>query len=100
MFDFESVVILPRLRICDGGCEFDGEQIDLTPFEGAVLQRLIEKKPYPVTDERLMAAMHGGGEWPEWNSAKGFISRIRTKLKPFGITIENIRSQGYRLKYG
>ena len=71
--------------------------LDLGPREWAVLEYLLLQAPKPSQKERLLQALTGHDQEITSNAVEVYISRLRTKLEPFGLAIKSIRGFGYRL---
>jgi two-component system OmpR family response regulator len=71
--------------------------LDLGPREWAVLEYLLLQAPKPSQKERLLQALTGHDQEITPNAVEVYISRLRTKLEPFGLAIKSIRGFGYRL---
>lgn len=68
----------------------------LTGKEGAVFQVLLGRER--ASKELIMMQVYcGSHDEPEIKIVDVFICKMRRKLKPFGIIIETIWGQGYRL---
>ncbi len=69
----------------------------LSPSEKRMFGALLARES--ITKEHLLTAVHGvrAGDAPGIQIVDVFICHIRRKLKPFGIRIETLRGEGYRL---
>jgi two-component system, OmpR family, response regulator len=78
----------------------DGERIDLTPRECAVLEVLMRAAGRIVRRERIMALAWPDDADPRSNVLEVLIKRLREKVdRPFGAdSIQTVRGAGYRLQ--
>ena len=79
----------------------DGLQtIQLTPQETEVLYLLARNAPHIVSLQSLAFAIWAGQDGPtdERSALFATISRLRRKLKPFGLTVRNSMRAGYVLE--
>jgi two-component system, OmpR family, response regulator len=78
----------------------DGERIDLTPRECAVLEVLMRSAGRTVRRERIMALAWPDDADPRSNVLEVLIKRLREKVdRPFGAdSIQTVRGAGYRLE--
>ena len=78
----------------------DGERIDLTPRECAVLEVLMRAAGRVVRRERIMALAWPDDADPRSNVLEVLIKRLREKVdRPFGAdSIQTVRGAGYRLQ--
>ena len=73
--------------------------LGLTPHEGKVLGALMRREVQ--SKEGLLLALYGhkpDGDMPEIKIIDVFICKVRKKLARFGITIDTLWGQGYRLQ--
>lgn len=71
--------------------------LGLTPHEGKVLGALMRREVQ--SKEGLLLALYGNrpGDAPEIKIIDVFICKLRKKLARFGITVDTLWGQGYRL---
>jgi DNA-binding response OmpR family regulator len=74
----------------------EGQIIDLTPKERAVLEALLEASPRPLTAERLLERVWDENTDPFTNTVKVTIARLRRKLSQPEI-IHTVPGIGYRI---
>jgi DNA-binding response OmpR family regulator len=74
----------------------DGEAIDLSHREFALLHYLVEREGKVVSRERLLADVWGIDFDPKTNVVDVCVRRLRRKLKHGG-SIETVRNAGYRM---
>jgi DNA-binding response OmpR family regulator len=81
-------------------CRIDGEPIELTPREFALLERLLQDVGLVVTRSDLLQDIWGHDYPADSNVVHVYIRYLRKKIdEPFGRTsIETIRGVGYRLR--
>jgi DNA-binding response OmpR family regulator len=72
--------------------------IDLGPREWTVLEYLLIHAPKPASKEKLLQALTGWDKEITPNAVEVYISRLRGKLEPHGVTLRSIRGFGYRLE--
>lgn len=77
---------------------FPGGSVRLAPAEAELLSVLADSKPHRKGE--LMAALYGGGDWPETadNGVNVRLSHLRRKLRPLGLTFACHRGLGGRLE--
>lgn len=79
----------------DRQVEFEGEKVDLTAREFAILEILLRNTGRFVSRARLEEGIYSWGEEVESNTVEVYISRLR---KRFGsAAIETMRGVGYRI---
>lgn len=76
----------------------DGQLIDLGPREWTVMEYLLLQAPKPAAKDKILAALTGWDKEITANAVEVYISRLRSKLEPFGIALRSIRGFGYRLE--
>lgn len=76
----------------------DGDAIDLTAREWAALEFLATRVNRIVSKEQLMQSFYGWDEDITPNAVEKFVSRLRAKMEPAGITIRTVRGLGYYLE--
>ena len=77
---------------------FKGQLIDLGPREWTVMEYLLMQAPKPAAKDKILAALTGWDKEITANAVEVYISRLRSKLEPFGIALRSIRGFGYRLE--
>lgn len=76
------------------------EHCKLQPMQARILGAIWKGKGHPVQTEAILAAMDRGIDVKlhTYDDMKPTLCRLRARLKPVGITIENVGyAQGYRL---
>jgi DNA-binding response OmpR family regulator len=72
--------------------------IELGPREWTVMEYLLIHAPKPASKEKLLQALTGWDKEITPNAVEVYISRLRSKLEPHGVTLRSIRGFGYRLE--
>jgi two-component system, OmpR family, response regulator len=72
--------------------------LELGPREWTVLEYLLINVPKPASKDKLLSALTGWDKEITPNAVEVYISRLRAKLEPFGISLTAIRGFGYRLE--
>ena len=76
----------------------DGEPLDLTPREWAVLEYLLMRVGQVVSKEHMLQAMCSWDDSLTHNAIEVYISRLRSKLQHAGIKIRTVRGFGYMVE--
>ena len=74
------------------------EALDLTAREWAAIEYLATRVNRIVAKEQFMQALYSWDDEITPNAIEKFISRLRSKLEPAGITIRTVRGLGYFLE--
>jgi len=76
----------------------DGQEIEMTSLEYALLEFLMHEEGKVVGRARILENVWGAQEDPLTNVVDVYIRRLRKKLEPFGKSdmIKTIRGRGYR----
>ncbi len=74
------------------------QPLELGPREWSVLEYLLINAPKPANKEKLLQTLTGWDKEITPNAVEVYISRLRAKLEPHGITLRSIRGFGYRLE--
>lgn len=75
-----------------------GQPMELGPREWSVLEYLLMQAPKPAAKDKLLAALTGWDKEITPNAIEVYVSRLRAKLEPAGISLRSIRGFGYRLE--
>ncbi len=75
----------------------DGQPLELTPREWAILEILLLASPRVVNKDRLVQGLAGWDKDITPNAVEVHVSRLRAKLGLGGIEIRTVRGIGYRL---
>lgn len=96
----EPFIHLGRLRLDTVGKRawLEGDALDLTAREWAALEFLASRVNRIVNKEQIMKTLYSWEEDITPNAIEKFISRLRSKLEPAGITIRTVRGLGYFLE--
>jgi len=80
--------------------EADGslQPIELGPREWTVLEYLLVHAPKPASKDKLLQALTGWDKEITPNAVEVYVSRLRGKLEPHGVSLRSIRGFGYRLE--
>ena len=76
----------------------DGQIIELSAREWAVLEYLMQQASRVVSKQQIIDAILPWGEEVSLNAVEVYVSRIRAKIASAGITIKTIRGFGYMLE--
>lgn len=76
----------------------DGAALELTAREWAAVEFLASRVNRIVSKEQMMQALYRWEDEITPNAIEKFISRLRGKLEPAGITIRTVRGLGYFLE--
>ncbi len=75
-----------------------GKPMELGPREWTVLEYLLMQAPKPTAKDKLLQALTGWDKEITPNAIEVYVSRLRAKLDPAGISLRSIRGFGYRLE--
>src|SRR5690606_12708562 len=73
----------------------DGEALDLTLREFAVLELLLLRVGRVVTKQQILDNLYGWDDASSSNTIEVFIHRLRRKLESTGLDIRTVRGMGY-----
>ena len=76
----------------------DGQTIELSAREWAVLEYLMQHASRVVSKQQIIDAILPWGEEVTLNAVEVYVSRIRAKIAQAGIAIKTIRGFGYMLE--
>jgi DNA-binding response OmpR family regulator len=76
----------------------DGQIIELSAREWAVLEYLMQQASRVVSKQQIIDAILPWGEEVTLNAVEVYVSRIRAKIASAGISIKTIRGFGYMLE--
>lgn len=96
----DPLISLGRLQLDTVGKRawLAGNALDLTAREWAALEFLASRVNRIVSKEQITQALYSWDEEITLNAIEKFISRLRSKLEPAGITIRTVRGLGYYLE--
>ncbi len=89
---------LRRVYIRPTAANLSTVQLELGPREWTVLEYLLLQAPKPASKEKLLQALTGWDKEITPNAVEVYISRLRSKLEPYGVVLRSIRGFGYRLE--
>lgn len=75
-----------------------GQAIELGTREWTLLEYLLMQVPKPVAKALLLQTMSCTDKGISANAIEVYMSRLRSKLEPAGISVRSIRGFGYRLE--
>lgn len=78
--------------------EVDGNDLELTARELSVLETLLRRPRALVSKEQLFESLYSWDSEANLNAVEVYVSRLRKKLEPAGISIRMFRGLGYRLE--
>lgn len=96
----------PRAQLSIGKISFDsearqiqadGQPLDIPRREISMFECLLSSKGRLVTKSALLDYAYGVGAEVEEAVVEVYVSRLRARLKPFGVTIKAQRGLGYQL---
>lgn len=96
----DPMISLGRLQLDTVGKRawLAGNALELTAREWAALEFLSTRVNRIVSKDQMMQALYSWDEEISLNAIEKFISRLRSKLEPAGITIRTVRGLGYFLE--
>lgn len=96
----EPEMRLGKLRLDTVGRRawLDQEPLDLTAREWAALEFLASRANRIVSKEQIMQSLYSWDDEITPNAIEKFVSRLRVKLEPGGISIRTVRGLGYYLE--
>lgn len=81
-----------------GALYYQGQAMELTPRELALMHALLAKPGHAVSKERLFALVFPGEQDVQYEAIEVVVYRLRKKLVGTGITLMTLRGLGYLLK--
>ena len=95
-----SDLIHGRLRLDMAGRRLflDGQPVDLSQRELAVLELLLLRESKVVTKQQITDHLYGWEDVSSSNAVEVFIHRLRRKLESSGMTITTVRGMGYLIE--
>jgi two-component system OmpR family response regulator len=76
----------------------NGEPLELSGREWAVLEVLLARVERVVSKDAIIQAVASWGDELSLNAIEVYVSRLRAKLEPAGISIRTVRGFGYMLE--
>lgn len=77
----------------------NGVRLDIRGREWTVLHYLMLHTPKPVNKYHIWQTLTGREKEITLNAVEVYVSRLRTKLAPYGIVLHSIRGFGYHMEY-
>lgn len=75
-----------------------GRSAKLQPRQAEIAYALVERFPSVASHDRLCAAISGAGvDWTDERTISVHICHMRKIFEPLGLSIINVRKQGFRL---
>lgn len=78
--------------------QIEGEDLDLTPREWAVLEYLLARAGQVVSKEQMLQALCSWDDSLTYNAIEVYVSRLRGKLQKAGVKIRTVRGFGYMVE--
>jgi two-component system OmpR family response regulator len=96
----DPLITLGRLQLNTLGKRalLDGKPLDLTAREWVALEFLARRANRIISKDQISQALYSWEEDITPNAIEKFISRLRSKLEPAGISIQTVRGLGYFLE--
>jgi two-component system OmpR family response regulator len=95
-----SVLVHGRLKLDMAARRLfcDGQPVELSARELAVLELLLLREGRVVTKQQIMDSLYGWEEASTSNAVEVFIYRLRKKLEATGVDIGTVRGMGYLIE--
>ena len=96
----DDTLVLGRLRMDQAAKRvFCGnEALDISAREWAVLAYLLARADKVVSKEQILQGISGWDENLSANAVEVYVSRLRAKLEPAGVSIRTVRGFGYLMQ--
>ena len=75
-----------------------GEPLDLTAREWALMELFVTQPGVALSKERIVQSLSSWDEKLSHNAIEVYVSRLRAKLEPAGVSIRTVRGFGYLLE--
>jgi DNA-binding response OmpR family regulator len=85
-----------RIDISSGQVHIGDEQVPLTSTESHIFRMLVMQPTAVIRRSALLIAIAGSTQHITSRSLDGHISRLRTKLRTYGVWIRTFKGIGYR----
>jgi two-component system, OmpR family, response regulator len=97
---FQNDIVIGRLSLNtrDNQILIDGEPMQLSPREYAVLELLLIQAGKVVCKDRLAQRLSSEGDSLADNAIEVYIHRVRKRIEPYGMVIRTLRGLGYMLE--
>jgi len=76
----------------------NGEPIDLTAREWAIMELFVTQPGVALSKDRMVQSLSSWDEKLSLNAVEVYVSRLRSKLEPVGLRIRTVRGFGYLLE--
>ena len=76
----------------------DGERVELTPREWAIMELFLTQPRVALAKERIVQSLSSWDEGVSANAVEVYISRLRAKFESAGLRIRTVRGFGYMLE--
>ena len=95
-----SELVHGRLRLDMAGRRLfcDGNPVELSARELAVIELLLLKEGKVVTKQQIIDHLYGWEDASNSNAVEVFVYRLRKKLEPSGTDIRTVRGMGYLIE--
>lgn len=87
-----------RLDVANGVCYAEGEALELSTRELALLTAVMERPGHAVTREKLWQAVFADGRDAQPDAIEVVAYRLRKKISPFDVELVALRGVGYLLR--
>jgi two-component system, OmpR family, response regulator TctD len=87
-----------RLDAPAGVCYADGEALELSSREIALLTAVMERPGHAITREKLWQAVFADGREAQPDAIEVVAYRLRKKISPYGVELVALRGVGYLLR--
>lgn len=98
--DADSALTHGRLRLDTAARRVyhDGQPVEFSAREFAVLELLLMREGRVVSKEHMVNHLYGWGDEVGANAIEVYVHRIRKKLEPLGCEIRTVRGMGYLME--
>ena len=76
----------------------DGERVELTPREWAIMELFLTQPRVALAKERIVQSLSSWDEPLSANAVEVYVSRLRAKFESAGLHIRTVRGYGYMLE--
>ena len=76
----------------------DGERVELTPREWAIMELFVTQPGVALAKERMVQSLASWDDALSANAVEVYVSRLRAKFEPAGLRIRTVRGYGYMLE--
>jgi len=76
----------------------DGERVELTPREWAIMELFVTQPGVALAKERMVQSLSSWDDTLSANAVEVYVSRLRAKFEPAGLRIRTVRGYGYMLE--